>query len=120
VPAEALHIEIPPAPFSSFADPFATGIAGRYSLAELVRYSFEAFEAWSREHDCPRLPDRTPHELVRDVMRRHAFIKSESAQLAELYARAAYARGELPDTTREQLQSLWHKMRQGSTRQPQE
>lgn len=116
--AEALHIEIPPAPFSSFADPFATGIASRYSLAELVRYSFEAFEAWSREHDCPRLPDRTLHELVRDVTRRHGFIKSEANQLAELYARAAYARGELPDTTRQQLQSLWQKMRQGSARQP--
>lgn len=116
--AEALHIEIPPAPFSSFADPFATGIAGRYSLPELVRYSFEAFEAWSREHDCPRLPDRTPHELVRDVACRHGFIKSEAGQLAELYARAAYARGELPDATRQQLQSLWQKMRQDEARLP--
>ncbi len=112
--AEPLQLAIPPAPFSSFADPFATGVAGRYPLAELVRYSFEAFEAWSREHDCPRPPDCTPHELANDVARRHAFVASEARGLAELYARAAYARGELPDTTRAQLESLWRKLRQSA------
>jgi hypothetical protein len=115
---EELVITVLPPPFASFVDPFATGVAGRYSLSELVRYSFEAFEAWSREHDCQRPPDRTPHELARSVARRHAYIKAEATHLAELYARAAYARGELPETTREQLQSLWRKMRQASIPSP--
>ncbi len=62
---DALDIRVPPPPFASFADPFASGTAGSYSVAELVRYSFEAFEAWAREHGCEREPEQTPHELAR-------------------------------------------------------
>jgi hypothetical protein len=103
--------EIPLAPFASYADPFATGIAGRYSTEELVRYSFEAFEAWAREHGCRREPDQTPHELARDVSKMRAFIAADARNIAELYARAAYSSGELPPTSAEQLQQLWRQMR---------
>ena len=111
---EPVEIKIPPAPFSTYADPFATGIAGRYSLEELVRYSFEAFEAWAREHGSTREPDQTPHELARDVARRNAFIAADARHIAELYSRAAYARGELPDAARDQLRQLWQTMRRAT------
>lgn len=107
------QLEIPPAPFSSYADPFATGIVGRYSMTEIVRYTFEAFEAWSREHGCPRHPDQTPHELARDVSKLNAHIAVDARNLAELYSRAAYARGELSPAAGDQLRELWRKMRQG-------
>jgi hypothetical protein len=109
---DAGQLEIPPAPFSSYADPFATGIVGRYSMTEIVRYTFEAFEAWSREHGCPRQPDQTPHELARDVSKLNAFISADARNLAELYSRAAYARGELSPAAGDQLRELWRKMRQ--------
>ncbi len=115
---EAVEIKIPSAPFSTYADPFATGVASRYSLEELVCYSFEAFEAWSREHGCPRDPDVTPYELAREVARLNASMGADARNVADLYSRAAYARGELPDATREQLRHLWQSMRQ-STRLPQ-
>lgn len=108
----AEQLEIPSAPFSSYADPFATGIVGRYSMTEIVRYTFEAFEAWSREHGCPRHPDQTPHELARDVSKLNAFISVDARNLAELYSRAAYARGELSPAAGDQLRELWRKMRQ--------
>jgi hypothetical protein len=110
----AVEITIPPAPFSTYADPFAAGVAARYPLGELVRYSFEAFEAWSREHGCPREPEVTPHELARDVGKLNKHIAADARNLAELYARAAYARGDLPDSTRDQLQSLWQSMRRAT------
>jgi len=103
-------IKIPPQPFASFADPFATGIAARYSLAELVRYTLEAFEAWSREHGCEPQQGQTPHELARDVSRSNKQIAADARNLAELHARAAYARGELPQSAREQLERLWQSM----------
>ncbi len=109
---DAASLDIPPAPFSSYADPFATNIAGRYSMTELVRYTFEAFEAWSREHGCPRHADQTPHELARDVSKLNAFISVDARNLAELYSRAAYARGELSPAAADQLRELWRKMRQ--------
>ena len=113
--AEEVRIVIPPAPFSTYADPFASGLASRYSLDELVRYSFEAFEAWSREHGCTREPDQTPHELARDVAKLNASIATDARNLVELYARAAYARGELPTQGlsirgTEQLRQLWQRM----------
>jgi hypothetical protein len=115
---EPQQIRVPPAPFSTFADPFASGVAGRYSINELIRYSFEAFEAWSREHGCPRQPDQTPHELARDVGQLNAYIAADARRLAELYARAAYAEGEVPDTALGQLQQLWQAMRQSSGARP--
>ncbi|MEX0678456.1 MAG: DUF4129 domain-containing protein [Pirellulales bacterium] len=105
-----LEIKIPASPFSSFADPFTSGLAGRSSIEELVRYSFEAFEAWSREHGCARQPEQTPHELARDVARLNSFIAAEARHIAELYARAAYAKGALPEGSTEQLRQLWRKM----------
>jgi uncharacterized protein DUF4129 len=110
---DSATIEIPPAPFSTYADPFATGIAARYSTEELVRYSFEAFEAWAREHGCPREPDTTPHELARDVGKRNIRIAADARNLAELYGRVAYAEGEPPSNSNEQLRHLWQSMRSG-------
>ncbi|MEX2112065.1 MAG: DUF4129 domain-containing protein [Pirellulales bacterium] len=107
-------VKIPPAPFSTYADPFAAGVAGRYPLEELVRYSFEAFEAWSREHGCERQPEQTPHELARDVARLNAPMAADARNLAELYSRAAFARGELPHNASDQLQHAWQTMRQTS------
>lgn len=108
---EVVDVKVPPSPFSTYTDPFGAGTAERYSLEELVRYSFEAFEAWSREHGCQREPDQTPHELARDVAKLNAFMAVDARRIAELYARAAYAQGELPADAREQLQALWENMR---------
>ncbi len=114
--AEEILAELPPPPFSSYADPFATGIAEGYSVEELVRYSFEAFEAWSREHGCPRQPDQTPHELARDVGGRVAAMAPDARHLADLYSRAAYDRVTLPKASVEQLRELWQHMRAGAAR----
>ncbi|HEV3137601.1 MAG TPA: DUF4129 domain-containing protein, partial [Pirellulales bacterium] len=114
--AEEILAQLPPPPFSSYADPFASGIAGRYSTEELVRYSFEAFEAWSREHGCSRQPDQTPHELARDVSGRVPAMASDARHLAELYSRAAFDRGTLPKASAERLRELWQHMRAGAAR----
>lgn len=103
--------ELPPPGFSSYADPFISGLAMQVSTEELVRYSFEAFEAWSAERGYPRQRDRTPHELASEVSRHNGFIKNEARSLAELYAQAAYARGRVPDAGRGQLEQLWRQMR---------
>jgi hypothetical protein len=112
-PEGNLEIRLPPPAFASFADPFASGVARRMSPEELVRYSFSAFEAWSAEHGCPREPDQTPHELVRDVSRLNAPIAADARNLAELYSRAAFAKGQLPASTPEQLEALWRQMTRG-------
>lgn len=108
-----LDLRIPPPPFGSFADPFASGLGTGMPIEQLVRYSFDAFEAWSREHGCPREADQTPHELAREVARLNATIRTEARNLADLYSRAAFARGQLPEGAEEQLRALWRKMARG-------
>ena len=55
--------ELPRYPtFSDFQNPFAT----RQGMAspEVIRYSFQAVEAWARDRGYPRDPQATPHEFV--------------------------------------------------------
>jgi hypothetical protein len=115
-----------PRPFAAFADPFASGAAGRYSADELVRYSFEALEAWAREHGCPRQPQQTPHEFARHLGARVASLSRHVRSLADLYCRVAYAPGRLPSEGDEDaalsghgesvgsLKELWQQLQSGT------
>ncbi len=96
--------------FADFADPYTNGNAQHWPPRELVRYSFEAFEAWAREQGFPRAPDQTPHELARQVGARIAAVSRESRLLADLYSRVAFAPG-VPLVGIEHLRQLWRELR---------
>jgi hypothetical protein len=98
-------------PFASYTDPFAAGMAGRYSAEELIKYTFEAFEAWAREHGVGRGPEQTPHEFAAQVGERYPPLVRDARKLADLYSRLAYARGSVPASTVEQLRSVWASLR---------
>ena len=99
-----------PRPFSDFADPFTTGLATRYSAPELIRYSFEALEAWARERGCSRQLDQTPTEFAQQIGRHQKDLGTDARNLARLYSRAAYAQGSLPASTSQQLKQLWSQL----------
>jgi hypothetical protein len=109
--AEEGPIAAPPRPFTDFPDPFGVG-AGRYSPDELVRHSFEAVEAWAREHGCPRSVEQTPHEFARQLGTRATALSQDIRRLADLYCRVAYAPGTLPRTSVAPLEHLWRKLRE--------
>lgn len=108
VPAAA-----PPRPFSSYADPFSSGMAGQATLAELVRYTFEALEAWGREHDAPRAAGQTAHEYARQLGAVHQPLAGEVRFLAELYGQLAYAQTSIRSPNVEPLRTLWQQLRLG-------
>jgi hypothetical protein len=93
--------------FVDFVDPFLSGRAGRYTPAQLVTYTFQAMEAWAREHGCPRQPEETPHEFARNVGQHSEPLADNAPRLAELYCQIAYASGRLPASTMEQLRHVW-------------
>lgn len=99
-----------PRPFAEFADPFATGMAAQISSEQLVRYLFEAFEAWGRDQGFPRQPDQTPLEFARSAAQ-HKPLRHLAAVLADLYCEAAYAPGRLRITDPQPLQELWRALR---------
>lgn len=93
--------------FSDFPNPFRSGLATRASMTELIRYSFEALEAWGREHDLPRDPDQTPVEFAQQVARHHPPLAGSSGKLAELYSLVTYSHAPAPASTASHLQQLW-------------
>lgn len=109
--AAVVPMAAPPRAFATYADPFVSGLAGRASLAELVRYTFEALEAWGREHNAPRATGQTAHEYAREVGQIHEPLAREVRVLAELYGQLAYAQGAIRQANMEPLRSLWQQMR---------
>jgi hypothetical protein len=106
--AEERHSQ--PRPFRAYRNPFHNGRADEMSPAELVRYSFEAMEAWAFEHDLPRMKDETPIEFADRVGRDVPALENDAKRLAALYARVLYARGGLPSNWRALLEQFWEKL----------
>lgn len=107
---EAAAKKPPPRHFSDFTNPFATGAAGRCPPKELVRYTFEALEAWAQDKGHPRLPDQTPHEFARCIGSAVASLADDARQLSDLYCQVAYASDTLSPASVAQLSHLWLEM----------
>jgi hypothetical protein len=100
----------PPRPFSAFRDPFQSGKAAQSSPVELVRYTFEALQAWAFENNCARTPDQTPMEFGQRMQSRHLKISSEAHEVSHLYAQVAYGGLRPDDASVATLQKLWRKL----------
>lgn len=100
----------PPRPFASYTNPFADGSAGRLSPEKLVRYTFEAFQAWAWEHHLGRRPDETPLEFAGRVGVEVPGLEADAQRLATLYARVLYARGPLPGNARAAVEQFWSRL----------
>ena len=104
-----------PRPFAQYPDPFAGGLAGDLSIEELLRYSFDALDAWSREKGQGRGADETPIEFCKRVARRQPQIAAEARELGALYAGSTYGRVEPADSCRQTLRRLWRHLTLMST-----
>jgi Domain of unknown function (DUF4129) len=108
--SDAVAIPVRQKSFLEFTNPFASGDAGRYAPEELVRYSFEALEAWARDNGWPRTTDQTAFEFARQMGSKFEPLATPARRLAELYSSAAYSAGRLPPSSAEPLRSLWEAM----------
>ncbi|MFW6171207.1 MAG: DUF4129 domain-containing protein, partial [Planctomycetota bacterium] len=88
------------------------------STEQLVRYTFEAMEAWAGEHACPRDHEHTPLEFARHLAIEHPNLGIHAQQLADLYSRVAYGRERIASRDRNVLQRLWHHMRSAAAVPP--
>ena len=106
------ELPAPTAPkFSAYADPFSTSLSARASPQQLVRYTFEAMEAWGRENGAPREDHHTPLEFARLLALQHATLGESVSTVAELYGWLAYGDSQLPSSTVEQLRRIWSQLR---------
>jgi hypothetical protein len=97
-------------PFAAYEDPFFSGAARRMPAAQLVRYTFEALEAWSREQVIARPVDQTPLEFAQELGRRVPALAKDVTQTAQLYAQVAYARHSPSKDALEILERMWRRM----------
>ena len=107
----------PPQPlrtFAEFSDPFASGTAAKASADELIRYSFEAFEAWSGDLGFRRRRQQTAHEFAEMVGDRLPSISREARQLAELVSWSSFGSDAVPRGRLRSLESLWQRMQAGA------
>jgi hypothetical protein len=102
--------------FAEFRDPFASGEARRLAPEELVRYTFEAFEAWSRDAGHSRSPDQTPAELVQKAVDPQSPLHEEARRMTRIYSEVAYAAARPTPQAVERLGELWSLMRANSGR----
>lgn len=98
-------------PFASYRNPFLTGTADRMSSRELVRYTFEALEAWSRENSVERAPQQTVLEFAEAIGKEEPQLANSVNQAALLYARAAYAPKSAVKERMEVLERLWQQLK---------
>ncbi len=75
-----------------------------------MRYSFEALEAWAREHELSRTPEETALEFARRIGEATPPLDADVKRLAGLYVRAAYARGQLTPTAVPALRQFWERL----------
>ncbi len=116
VPDEQASPPSPPRPWRQFRDPFLTGAADQMSAADLVRYSFEALEAWAGERDLGRLPRETPLEFAHRLGREFDDLVQGVNRLAGWYVHLAYARGKVPGFSRNELRDFWYQLVEVSER----
>src|SRR5262245_4668432 len=101
-------------PFAAFSNPFAEGTADGRSPEELVRYSFEALEAWAGDRDRERRADETPVEFAGRLGADFTWLRDDAQQLAGLVARLVYADGTLPKDARDSLDRFWDRLTTGA------
>jgi Domain of unknown function (DUF4129) len=105
--------------FREFTDPFAAGRHRNMPPVELVRYTFEAFEAWASDRGRPRTLDQTPMEFVRNSLAPQTPMYAQARQLVQLYNEAAFSAGTVSREAAAGLQAFWQMMR-ASAAAPQE
>ena len=108
VAAEEEAPELPP--FAAFQNPFAAGDAHSQPPEELVRYTFEALQAWAKERELERPPDQTPLEFARRLGAYIPELAHEAGQLTRIYSGYAYAGRIPPVDSLAFLRTLWAKM----------
>ena len=98
---------LPPRPFASFADPFASGLAQNFSPNDLVIYSFEALEAWAFEHNLARSPHETPSEFVQRLGQARADLRQDATRLAGYFVTIVYGQKGFKAEVLPPLRQFW-------------
>jgi hypothetical protein len=80
------------------------------SPPQLVRYTFEALEAWARERVVERPAEQTTLEFAEEIGRRVPTIAQEVTQTTRLYMHVAYSRNTPSRDRLDVLEKMWRRL----------
>lgn len=96
--------------FTEFANPFSSMGRGM-SPEALIRYLFDALEAWGADRGLPRKSEQTPQEYVEQLAMKFPSLAQGLYLLGDLYSQVAYAKGTSADNARLTiLGKLWQQL----------
>ncbi len=94
-------------PFASYRNPFSARASDQWTVEQLVCYSFDALEAWAREHGRARQEHQTPNEFARMLGTGGNPLTPSVRRIGRLYSQAAYAPGQLSRSCLEDVREFW-------------
>ncbi len=97
--------------FDDYRNPFTGNMQTRKPL-DVVRYTFEALEAWSIEQQLTRLTHETPSEFLTRLAEHHRTMQGVLSWLNAHYELIAYANKRPTQIDIARLQPLWQYMEQ--------
>lgn len=83
-----------PPPFATFRNPFEH-LSDFDSSEAVVRYSFDALQAWAYEEKLGRAPEETPLEFTNRLGAERPELAKTGRRLAEIYSQLAYAKAKV-------------------------
>jgi hypothetical protein len=109
-----------PRPFSSFANPFDSGLDRQLTPDDLIVYSFEALEAWAYEQKLARSPHETPTEFVRRIAEAREQLRPDAARLVSYFVAIIYGQRGFQSDVLPPLREFWLALEQSSWQVPAE
>jgi hypothetical protein len=96
----------PPLPFASFRNPIGTGLDER----KVVVITFQALEAWAREHGASRRKEETPNEFLRRAAKLSPQFSGPVSQIVDAYNRVVYGKGRPTPIDLQAAAQVWQVM----------
>ena len=100
-----------PKPFSSFADPFASGVAQKWPQEKLMQYSFEGLRAWATEHGIDTSVNLTAEELASEVS---SVTGGSIKEFSEIFNQTIYGNAPPSKGQLQTLSQIWQFMKRNA------
>jgi hypothetical protein len=94
-------------PFTSFVNPFDSGLAQNFSPNDLVIYSFEALEAWAADHNLGRSSHETPTEFVRRLGQARSELQADATRLVGYLVPIIYGQRDFKTEVLPAVRQFW-------------
>jgi hypothetical protein len=100
----------PRRPLAEFKNPFFAGKEYSRPPEEIILYTYDALQSWTREHGIEPHPEHTAREFCEQTTQQLPELSAPLRHLSYLYAHVAYGEHLPPDCNLEPLAEIWRRI----------